>query len=90
MISDYNISRRNTSTSLFGAVDKVALGLYITNVLIGVMCITSASYDPEKGSLFSLSHNYMKQIIWVSISWVMATVVLLLDRRLFHMFAYPA
>ena len=90
MISDYNISRRNTSTSLFGAVDKVALGLYITIVLIGVMCITSASYDPEKGSIFSLSHNYMKQIIWVSISWIMATVVLLLDRRLFHMFAYPA
>ena len=68
MISDYNISRRNTSTSLFGAVDKVALGLYITIVLIGVMCITSASYDPEKGSIFSLSHNYMKQLIWVSIS----------------------
>ena len=28
--------------------------------------------------------------MWIGISWVMATVVLLLERRLFHMFAYPA
>jgi rod shape determining protein RodA len=32
----------------------------------------------------------MKQLIWVGISSVMAAIVLLLDRRLFHMFAYPA
>lgn len=32
----------------------------------------------------------MKQLMWVGISWVAATVVLLLERRLFHMFAYPA
>ena len=90
MISEYNISRRGASTSLFGAVDKVALSLYVVIVLIGVMCITSASWDADSGNIFSLSHNYMKQLVWVSISWVMATVVLLLDRRLFHMFAYPA
>jgi rod shape determining protein RodA len=68
----------------------VALGIYIAIVLIGVMCITSASFDPETTNIFSFSHNYMKQLIWVGLSWTMAAVVLLLDRRLFHMFAYPA
>lgn len=90
MISEYNISRRGGQESLFGAVDKLALGLYVTIVLIGVLCITSASYDPESANILSLSHNYMKQLMWVGISWVAATVVLLLERRLFHMFAYPA
>lgn len=90
MISEYNISRRGGQESLFGSVDKLALGLYVTIVLIGVLCITSASYDPESANIFSLSHNYMKQLMWVGISWVAATVVLLLERRLFHMFAYPA
>ena len=90
MISEYNISRRGGQDSLFGSVDKLALGLYISIVLLGVMCITSASYDPESSNIFSLSHNYMKQLMWVGISWVAATVVLLLERRLFHMFAYPA
>ena len=47
-------------------------------------------YEPESSNIFSLSHNYMKQLMWVGISWVAATVVLLLERRLFHMFAYPA
>ena len=89
MISDYNISRGRRSTSLFGSLDMVAVTLYVVIVLIGVLCITSASFDAESDSLFSLSHNYMKQLVWVGISWVTATVVLLLDRRLFHMFAYP-
>lgn len=90
MISEYNISHNRRSTSLFGSLDMVAVSLYIAIVLIGVVCITSASFDPDSDSIFSLSHNYMKQIVWVGISWVTATVVLLLDRRLFHMFAYPA
>ena len=90
MISEYNISRNRGGNGLFGSIDIVALGLYALIVVIGVFCITSASYDPDNGGIFSLSHNYMKQIVWVVISWVMATVVLLLDRRLFHMFAYPA
>ena len=90
MISEYNISRRGGQDSLFGSVDKLVLGLYISIVLLGVMCITSASYEPESSNIFSLSHNYMKQLMWVGISWVAATVVLLLERRLFHMFAYPA
>ena len=89
MISNYNTSHRNT-TSLFGNVDRVALGLYVAIVLIGVLSITSASFEPDTTNYFSFSHNYMKQLVWVAISWSMASVVLLLERRLFHMFAYPA
>ena len=90
MISGLNTSSRHRSNALFGNVDKVALLTYIAIVLLGLLFIVSASYDPNAESLFSFSHNYMKQTIWIGISWVLATVVLLLDRRLFHMFAVPA
>lgn len=85
-----SISNSRGSSSLFGKVDKLALGLYVAIVLIGLLCIFSASYDSSSDSPFSLSHNYMKQLMWMGISGVVATVVLLLDRRLFHMFAYPS
>ena len=45
MISGYNISSKQRN-SLFGKVDMVAMFLYIAIVLIGLVTITSASYDP--------------------------------------------
>ena len=89
MLSEYNRNSYSNS-SLFGRVDKVALGIYIAIAVIGVLCVTSASYDPNTTNIFSMQHNYIKQLMWIGISWAMGTVVLLLDRRLFHMFAYPA
>ena len=90
MLSEYSRYNHSSSRSLFGNVDMVALGIYIAIAVIGIMCITSASFDSETTNIFSTSHNYIKQLMWVGISWAMATVVLLLERRLFHMFAYPA
>ena len=90
MLSDYNRNNRSSSRSLFGNVDMVALGIYIAIAVIGLLCITSASIEPDTTNFFSSSHNHIKQLVWIGISWVMATVVLLLERRIFHMFAYPA
>ena len=90
MLSEYNRNNRSNSRSLFGNIDMVALGIYIAIAMAGLMCITSASMEPDTTNFFSSSHNYIKQLMWIGISWVMATVVLLLERRVFHMFAYPA
>ena len=90
MISGYNISSSQRNNSLFGNIDKVALLLYVAIVSLGLLFITSASYDPNTENFFSFSHNYMKQAIWIGISTVVVIVVLLLDRRFFHMFAIPA
>lgn len=85
-----SLSSRSTRFSLFGNIDVVTLLLYAALVLVGVVSITSASYDAEAENIFSLQHNYMKQLMWVGISSVAALVLLLIDRRYFHMFAYPA
>ena len=90
MHNRYNISQNRGGDSLFGNIDIVALMLYFALVSVGVVCIISASYDPALGGPFSMGHNYMKQIMWGGIALVIGLVVLLLDRRYFHMFAYPA
>lgn len=76
--------------SLFYGVDAGTVLLYVLIVLAGWVSITSASYDETSADLFSFSHFYMKQLVWVGVAWTAAVVVLLLDERFYHMFAYPA
>ena len=91
MLSEYNISKTSSvGSAFFGKIDVVALMLYAILVGIGILSITSASYDAEAANGFSFAHNHMKQLVWAAISAVVALGVLLLDRRIFHMFAYPA
>jgi len=81
-------SRR--SNGIFFGVDLGAVLLYVLIVLAGCLSITAASFDDASTAPFAFSHFYMKQVVWVGIAWCVALVVLLLDERFYHMFAYPA
>ncbi len=74
--------------SLFGSVDRVALLLYLLLVLVGVAAVLSASWVEDSENIFSFSHNYIKQIVWLGISLVVGVVIMLLDRSLWHKIAY--
>ena len=76
--------------SIFYGVDLWTVLLYVLIVLAGWLSITSASYDDSAADLLSFSHFYMKQLMWIGVAWTTALVVLLLDERFYHMFAYPA
>lgn len=83
--------QQNNNISLFGGVDRVAVLLYLLLLLAGLLCITSVSFDePEITEFFSFSRFHIKQAIWASVAVVMAIVILLLDSRYFHMYAYYA
>ena len=82
--------RNNGRSVIFDGIDFKTVLLYVALTLIGVLCITSASFDDESGEIFAMSHFYMKQAAWVAAAWVTAFVVMLLDSRYFHMLAYPA
>ncbi|MFR9672656.1 MAG: FtsW/RodA/SpoVE family cell cycle protein, partial [Rikenellaceae bacterium] len=73
----------------FTGVDPVAVLLYLAIVLVGCLCITSATYDDASMNFFSASHFYIKQYIWVGISAVAAIAVLLIDSSQFHKYSYP-
>ena len=80
----------NRHNGILDGVDRGTVLLYVLIVLAGFVSIFSASYDDSAAQTFSFSHFYMKQLVWIGIAWVTALVVLLLDERYYHMFAYPA
>ncbi len=80
----------NHTNTLFEGVDRGTVLLYLGIVLCGWLSILAASYDETAVNLFSFSHFYMKQIVWVGVAFVVALFVLLLDARYYHMWAYPA
>ncbi len=80
----------NTKSGLFEGVDRWAVLYYLLLVLFGCLCITSASSEDSSGGLFSFSHFYTKQLVWMGVAWFFALLVLLLDASLFHKWAYIA
>ena len=83
--------QQNNQISLFGGVDRVAVLLYLLLVATGLLCITSVSFEePEITEFFSFSRFHIKQAIWAAAASVVAIVILLLDSRYFHMYAYYA
>ena len=76
--------------SLFEGVDRVAVILYLLLVAAGMVSILSASYDDTISGFFSLEHVYMKQAVWIAAAFGAALVILLLDARYYHMYAYYA
>ena len=74
---------------LFQGVDFLAVLYYLLLVAAGCICITAASFDEETADFFAFSHFYIKQYMWVTAVLVVALVVLLLDVRYYHLWAYP-
>jgi rod shape determining protein RodA len=83
-----NQRNRQRGVSLFGGVDLVAVSLYLLLTVIGVAAVFSASWNESAENIFALSHNYMKQVMWLGLSWVAALIILLLDSSVWHKFAY--
>ncbi len=75
------------SISFFSGVDPIAVMLYLLLVMVGFLNIFSASYQ-EDLPLLAFEQEYMKQFIWIGISLTVAVVILLLDSKLYHMYAY--
>ncbi len=73
----------------FQGVDFLTVLYYLLLVAAGCICITAASYDEESASFFAFSHFYIKQYLWVGAVLIVALIVLLLDVRFYHMWAYP-
>ncbi len=79
-----------SANSLFDGVDYRTVLLYVLIVAVGSLSITAASFDDTTDAIFSFSHFYVKQLVWIGAAWTVALFVLLLDVRFYHMFAYPA
>ncbi len=79
----YN-DERSIRTSTF---DWLTILIYIVMVAWGWLAIYSADYNPNT-DILSLKNSYGRQIIWISLAFVTALIILLLDHRVYPAFAY--
>jgi len=79
------------STSEFNALkymDKVLVGLYLLIAVFGCMNIYSASITPDQTSIFDLTCNSGKQIMWMGISLFVGIIVMFMKSNVFDQLAY--
>ncbi len=81
---------RNNKAIFSGSVDWLAILLYVGLVAVGWISICAATFDETAVDIFSFSHYYIKQTLWIGLSAVVAIFVMLLDDKYYHMLAYPA
>ncbi len=75
---------------IFENVDYGVVLIYLVLVVLGWMNIYSAVYSETHSSIFNLSRDYGKQLLWIVTSLFLVCVIFMLDYKLFPAFAYFA
>ena len=76
--------------SIFQNIDWVLVSIYLALALIGWLNIYSAVFNEDHTSIFDLSQNYGKQLMWILTSLVLALFILIIDSKFYEAFAFPA
>lgn len=78
-----------TKRSIFEDIDWVLVLLFGMLCIIGWASIYAATYDETHRSIFDMSRNHGKQLLWISLALFLSLTMLLLDHRFFETLAYP-
>jgi len=70
------------------AIDLRVLAIFLVLSVFGWMNIKGASYNPDQSSWLDLQTVAGKQLIWIGLSLILGTLILLIDSRIFDRFAY--
>jgi len=83
------MSTMNRKNELSISVDWITVFMYLGLVFLGWLNIFAAVYDVEtQQSIFDMSLNSGKQLIWIFTSFFIAFVILLMDYKFYDTFAY--
>ncbi len=77
-----------TNNSYRTKVDWITIIIYALLVTFGWINIYAANYSPDNAVFFDLGREYLKQLIWISLSIVLIGMVFLVDSKFFVEFAY--
>lgn len=76
------------NASLWKTVDWVTIAIYLVLVICGWFSICGASYDYGTPDFFNWGTRAGKQIVWIGCSLGLGFILLMLEDRLYDMFAY--
>ena len=77
----------STSEAVEG-IDWTTVGLYLILVILGWVMVYAADYTPQTASIWDLSTEHGKQTVFVVVSLIVGSCILLIDSRFFKTFAY--
>ena len=75
--------------NIWKSVDKVTIVIYLILVLFGWISIYAAGYNFDQASIFDFTERSGKQLLWIGLSFLLATVILSIDTRIYEIYAYP-
>ena len=75
-------------TNIFANLDWWLILLYVVLVLIGWINIYAAVYNEDHSSIFDMSQNYGKQLLWILTSIVLVLIILITDAKFFSSFSF--
>lgn len=71
-----------------GGLDWPTIFIYLTLVFMGWINIYAAVYSDEHNSILDFTQRYGMQLVWILFALALALVILLIDRRVYFVFAY--
>ncbi|WP_246222991.1 rod shape-determining protein RodA [Draconibacterium halophilum] len=77
--------RRN---NILANIDWLTVGLYALMLFLGWFNIYAALYSDEHQSIFDISQQYGKQLMWIGAAAVIALVIMLLEVNFYVFFSY--
>lgn len=76
------------SGSLFKSVDWITIFIYLLLVVYGWFSVCGASYTYGETDFFDFDTRAGKQMVWILCSFGLGFVLLMLEEKLYEMFAY--
>ncbi|MGB2273596.1 MAG: rod shape-determining protein RodA [Flavicella sp.] len=78
---------RAEQNNILSSIDFTLVFLYLALVVFGWMNIYAASLSDTHNEVLDFSTKYGKQLIWVGLSFVIISVILLIDTKTYEKFA---
>lgn len=75
-------------TNTWKNIDWITVILFLIMVILGWINIYSVEYNESENNLFSFSERYGKQFVWILLSFILASVILVTDAKFYSFFAY--
>lgn len=82
-------SEHNTQKGFLRHLDWITIVLYLIMVCAGAVSIYAASYDFDGGKLFDFDEFSGKQFLWIGLGLVLGVFILIIDSKVFDIYAYP-
>ena len=71
-----------------GGLDWISLCLFLAMVTFGWMAIYSVTFNPEYPGILDMSQSYGRQLMFIGVSLLLGTALLIIDAKFYSAFAY--